>query len=84
MVRAHHVEGDEGEPVDGVDAVGEENESRLIEPTGTLSGLEGVESGRDDEKEGEEEAGHEALIDTFEQVISPLMRLSGHLNRRGS
>ena len=42
VVGADEVEGDEGEPVDGVDAVGEQDESRLIEPPGTLPGLEGV------------------------------------------
>ena len=42
VVGADKVQGNEGEPVDGVDAVGEQDESRLIEPPGTLPGLEGV------------------------------------------
>ena len=42
VVGADQVERDEGQPVDGVDAVGEQDESRLVEPPGTLPGLEGV------------------------------------------
>ena len=42
VVGADEVERDEGEPVDGVDAVGEQDESRLVEAPGTLPGLEGV------------------------------------------
>ena len=68
MVGADHVERDEGEPVYGVDAVGEEDEPRLIEPARTFPGLEGVESGRDDEQEGEEEARHEARVHTWQGI----------------
>ena len=77
VVRADHVERDESEPVNCVDAIGEQNEPRLIESTGTLSGLESVESGRDYEKEGEEEAGHEAFIDTLKQTLKVFFPLLG-------
>ena len=55
MVCADHVEGDEGQPVDGVDAVGEQDEPGLIEPTGTFPGFEGIQCCRDDQEEGEEQ-----------------------------
>ena len=63
-VGADHVEGHEGEPVDGVDAVGEEDEPGLVEAARTLPRLEGVERGGDDQEEGEEEPGDEACVHT--------------------
>ena len=62
MICADHVEGDKCQPVNGVDTVGEQDEAGLIEATGTLAGLEGVESGGDDEEEGEDEASDEAGV----------------------
>ena len=62
LLRACQVEWHQGEPVDRVDAVGEEDEPRLVESVRALPGLEGVEGGKDDEEEGEEEAGHEATL----------------------
>ena len=64
VVGADEVEGDEGEPVDGVDAVGEEDEPGLVEAARTLPRLEGVERGGDDQEEGEEEPGDEACVHT--------------------
>ena len=62
LLRARQVERHQGEPVDRVDAVGEEDEPGLVEAVRALAGLEGVEGGEDDEEEGEEEAGHEAAL----------------------
>ena len=84
MVGADHVERDEGEPVYGVDAVGEEDEPRLIEPARTFPGLEGVESGRDDEEEGEEEARHEARVHAWQGTSHSALSDGTDLSRRGS
>ena len=65
VVRADKVQRDEGEPVDGVDAVGEQNKSCLIEASWTFPGLESVECGRYYEEEGEEESNHEARVNTW-------------------
>ena len=62
LLRARQVERHQGEPVDRVDAVGEEDEPGLVESVRALAGLEGVEGGKEDEEEGEEEAGHEAAL----------------------
>ena len=62
VIGADHVEGDKGQPVDGVDTVGEEDKPGLIEATRTLSSLEGVEGSRDDEEEGEDESSDEASV----------------------
>ena len=64
LLHADHVEGHEGEPVDGVDAVGEEDEPGLVEAARTLPRLEGVQRGGDDQEEGEEEPGDEACVHT--------------------
>ena len=65
MVGAHQVQGHEGQPVDGVDAVGEEDEPGLVEPTWALPCFESIQGGRDYQQEGEEKARHEARIHTY-------------------
>ena len=50
--------------MDGVDAVGEEDEPGLVEAARTLPRLEGVQRGGDDQEEGEEEPGDEACVHT--------------------
>ena len=50
--------------MDGVDAVGEEDEPGLVEAARTLPCLEGVERGGDDQEEGEEEPRDEACVHT--------------------
>ena len=62
MVCTHHVQRYECQPVDGVDTVSEEDEPGLIEATGTLASLEGVESGRDDQEEWEDESSDETSV----------------------
>ena len=62
VISAHHVQGHEGEPVDRVDRVREQDEPGLIEAARTLSRLESIERGRDYQEEGEEEASHEARV----------------------
>ena len=79
MLGASQVEGHQGQPVDRVDAVGEEDESRLVKSiwrqcwktehehlakgaTWALAGLEGVESCKDYEKEGEKQASHDFIF----------------------
>ena len=62
LLGARQVEWHQGQPVDRVDAVGEQDEPGLVEAVRALAGLEGIEGGKDDEKEGEEEAGHEASL----------------------
>ena len=64
VVRADKVQRNEGEPVDGVDAVGEEDEPGLVESSRTLPRLERVECRGDDEEEGEEQSSDEALINS--------------------
>ena len=62
VVSAHHVQGNEGQPVDRVDGVGKQDEPGLVEAARTLAGLESVEGGRDDQEEREEEARHETRV----------------------
>ena len=62
LLGARQVEWHQGQPVDRVDAVGEQDEPGLVEAVRALAGLEGVEGGKEDEEEGEEEAGHEATL----------------------
>ena len=62
VISADHVQGHKCQPVDGVNAVGEQDEPGLIEPSGTLTGLESVQSSGDDQKKWKEEAGHEACV----------------------
>ena len=54
MIRADKVQGHESQPVNGVDAVGEENESRLIEPSRALSCFESIQCSRNYQQEWEE------------------------------
>ena len=62
VICTHKVEGYECKPMNGVDAVGEENESCLIESSGTLSCFESIKSCRNDEQKGKEETGHKTRI----------------------
>ena len=66
--------------MDGVDAVGEEDEPGLVESSRTLPRLERVECRGDDEEEGEEQSSDEAFINsrTHENTnISLEMMFSG-------
>ena len=72
VVRAHHVQGHEGQPVDRVDAVREQDEARLIEPARALAGLERVQSGGDNEEEREEESRHETCVNTLELKLKQI------------
>ena len=58
------VERNKGKPVDGVDAIGEEDEASLVETTWALPCFKGVERCGDDEKEGKCEPSHEARVHT--------------------
>ena len=62
VVSAHHVQGHEGQPVDRVDAVREQDEPSLIEPARTLPGLERIQSGGDDQEERKEKARHKTCV----------------------
>ena len=72
VVRADHVQGHEGQPVDRVDAVREQDEARLIEPARALAGLERVQSGGDNEEEREEESRHETCVNTLELKLKQI------------
>jgi hypothetical protein len=56
----YQVEGNVGEPVDGGDDVGEEDELGLVVGAGKLPGLEGVDGGAEDQYEGIRKACHNA------------------------
>ena len=64
MICADHVEGDEGEPVDGVDAVGEQNEPCLVEPTRTFPGFEGIQRCGNDQEEWKEQT-YKTCVNTY-------------------
>ncbi len=55
----------------------------LVESTGALSGLEGVERGGDDEEEGEEEAHHKGAVDPWNSSASIIWRTVGKQKGEG-
>ena len=64
MVGADHVERDKGEPVYGVDAVGEEDEPSFVEATRTFPSFESIQGCWDDQQEGEEQT-YKTCVNTY-------------------